>query len=306
MVRWLTLILPLIFTACTSTNAAGIPYLNLDEREPLPAVAAAKIVPLRVAVAAILSPQGTSESYSDLAAYLGRKLDRPTQIVQRRTYAEVNQLVAEAQVDLAFVCTSAYIAGHAEFGMTLLVAPEIGGKSVYNSVLIVPADSKATSMADLEGSVFAFTDPMSFSGRTYPTYLVQQLGKTPDSFFRRTFFTYSHDKAIQAVAADVADGAAVDSLVLDYALRRTPSLAQHIRTIYRSPDFGIPPVVVPPGLPLHQKIQLQDVLLGMDNDSKGRQVLAEMGIDRFIHLDDKAYADARTLVQETGARVWEP
>lgn len=303
--RFLIPFLLLWLTACTQPDDK-IPYLDLNQRSAVPAAAAAEIVPLRLAVAAIISPQGTVESYGELADYLSRRLERPVELVQRRTYAEVNALVAEHKVDLAFVCTSAYVDGSASFGMELLVAPEINGESVYHSALIVQNDSTAQRMADLKGSVFAFTDPMSFSGRTYPTYLIHQLGTTPEDFFQRTFFTYSHDKAIRAVADGVADGAAVDSLVLAYALLRDPSLADAIRVIHRSQPFGIPPVVSPPDLPVRQRIVLQEILLTMHQDEAGQRILAHLGIDRFVEIEDAVYDEVRALVQEMEETAWMP
>lgn len=298
-VLWAALFLGMaILSACTP--APALPYVDLTQRSPLPAAAAAEILPIRLAVAAIISPQGTAESYTDLARYIGEKLDRPVELVQRRTYAEVNDLVAQGEVDVAFVCTSAYVVGKESAQMELVAAPQIDGQSVYYSELIVPAASTAQSMADLSGTVFAFTDPMSFSGRVYPTYLVRLLGETPDHFFSRTFFTYSHDKAIEAVATGVAAGAAVDSLVLDYALSRDPGLAKRIRVIHRSPAFGIPPVVMPAKLPTRQKAQLRDILLSMDHDEQGRAILGGLGIDRFVQADDHAYDDIRDLVSQIG------
>jgi len=282
---------------CRSTLAEPLIYVDLSQREPLPPVAAAEVVPLRLAVAAIISPQGTAESYGDLAAYLGEKLDRPVELIQRRTYAQANELIKQGQVDLAFVCTSAYVASHKEFGMELLVAPQIDGHYVYYSMLIVSAASPAKSMADLRGQVFAFTDPMSHTGRVYPTYLVQQLGTTPEDFFRRTFFTYSHDKAIEAVAQGIADGAAVDSMVLKYAFTRHPELKQQLKVIHQSQPFGIPPVVVPPNLSPRLKTELRQILLEMPNDATGRQILDNLGLDRFVLLDDRAYDSVRMIVQ---------
>ncbi|MBI3957882.1 MAG: PhnD/SsuA/transferrin family substrate-binding protein, partial [Chloroflexi bacterium] len=218
------------------------------------------------------------------------------------TYAEVNALVSDESVDLAFVCTSAYINGNDNFGMELLVAPEINDQVVYHSVLIVSAESSVETMADLQGSVFAFTDPMSFTGRVYPTYLVQQLGETPESFFAKTFFTYSHDRAIEAVAAGVADAAAVDNLVLAFALERQPTLAAKLRVIHLSPPFGIPPVVVAPTLPVRQKRLLSDALLAMDKEPEGETILHALGIDRFVVVDDALYEDVRRLIDETGVR----
>ena len=284
----------LLLTGCTPTSQS-VAYIDLSQRQPLPAIAAAEVIPLRLAVAAIISPQGTAESYAELANYLGEKLHRPVQLIQRRTYAEVNDLVAEQDVDLAFVCTSAYIDGSDEFGMQLLVAPEINGHIEYHSALIVPAGSSAQTLADLRGRVFAFTDPMSFSGRVYPTYLVQEMGEDPEDFFSKTFFTYSHDRAIHAVAAGVADGAAVDSLVLEYAFKRNPEMKDQLRIIHLSPPFGIPPVVVPSGLPARQKTLLYETLLQMDRDPRGTEILNHLGIGRFVHIADAAYDEARRL-----------
>ncbi|RLT45133.1 MAG: phosphate/phosphite/phosphonate ABC transporter substrate-binding protein [Chloroflexi bacterium] len=283
-----------LLAACVNPDRA-VAYIDLSRRQPLPAIAAAEVIPLRLAVAAIISPQGTAESYAELANYLGEKLHRPVQLIQRRTYAEVNDLVAEQDVDLAFVCTSAYIDGSNESGMQLLVAPEINGHIEYHSALIVPAGSSAETLADLRGRVFAFTDPMSFSGRVYPTYLVQEMGEDPEDFFSKTFFTYSHDRAIQAVAAGVADGAAVDSLVLEYAFKRKPEMKDQLRIIHLSPPFGIPPVVVPSGLPARQKTLLYETLLQMDGDSRGSEILNHLGIGRFVHITDSAYDEARRL-----------
>lgn len=251
--------------------------------------------PLRVAVAAVISPKGTVESYSELLNYIGRKLERPVELVQRQTYAEVNDLVQRGQVDLAFVCTSAYIAGQRDFGMELLAAPQVNGETVYYSLTIVPSTSPARSMFDLRGKVFAFTDPLSLSGRVYPTSQVHALGETPETFFERTFFTYSHDNAIRAVANQVADGANVDSLVYDFFAARDPEMARRTRVIERSPAFGIPPVVVNPQLHPQLKALLREILLNADQDAQGRAILKGLMIDRFVVVSDRIYDSARAL-----------
>jgi len=287
----------LVLTACSTASPAKVAeQVNLSNLQPLPTPEGYKAVPLRVAVAAVISPKGTVESYSPFLNYLQEKLNRPIELVQRRTYLEINNLIEHGEVDMAFVCTSAYVQGHDSFGMELLVAPQVKGKTTYNSLLIVPADSTAQSMADLRGKKFVFTDPISLSGRVYPTYLVQQLGATPETFFARTFYTYSHDEAIRAVATKVADGAAVDSLVFEYALVHDPTLAQKVRVIQTSPDFGIPPVVVSPFTRPQVKDELQSLLLNMANDPAARDALSAIEVDRFVLIDDSAYAGVRALV----------
>ncbi len=292
----LTLII-LSLLGCTSSQ--GQPSIYLSDKSPLPPIQDQEVIPLRVSVAAVISPKGTVESYQPLIDYLSSKLNRPVELVQRRTYAETNQLLQAGEVDIAFVCTSAYIAGHDDFGMELLVAPQVKTEAVYYSVLIVPFDSPAESMADLKGKVFAFTDPISFSGRVYPTFLVTELGYNPTNFFERTFFTYSHDNAIKAVAEGLADGAAVDSLVYDFAVQNDPSLAQHLRIIHRSSAFAIPPVVTGPQIRPQLKATLQEILLAMDNDPEGRKVLQSLGFDDFVTIEDAAYQPIRDILADT-------
>jgi phosphonate transport system substrate-binding protein len=289
----------LLLAACATAPADKL--IHLSDLQPLPATPSGAITPLRVAVAAVISPKGTVESYQPLLDYLSNKLDRPIELVQRRTYAEINDLVESGFVDIAFVCTSAYVAGHDKFGMELLAAPQVNGETVYYSVLIVPTDSPAQGMAGLQGKVFAFTDPISNTGRSYPTFLVQELGNTPEQFFSRTFFTYSHDDAIRAVADGLADGAAVDSLVYDYAIARDPELGAKTRIVHRSPPFGIPPIVVSPALRPRLKAELQNLLLGMADKAEGRGALQTIGVEKFVVIDDQAYNSLRELLAAVNA-----
>ncbi|MBI5879710.1 MAG: phosphate/phosphite/phosphonate ABC transporter substrate-binding protein [Chloroflexi bacterium] len=290
---WLVFFIAMLsLVACGSQQALDFRF---SDAEPVSASSLTEPRPVRVAVAAVISPKGNVESYAELLDYLGRKLQRRIELVQRQTYAEVNDLIRSGDVDIAFVCTSAYISGKREFGMQLLVAPQVRGESVYYSLLLVPADSPVRSMADLRGKVFAFTDPLSLSGRLYPTSLVKAYGSTPERFFSRVFYTYSHDNAIRAVADKVVDGANVDSLVYDFMTARESALAARVRIVDRSPAFGIPPVVVGPGASPQFRETVRELFLQMDEDPAGQAALRSLLIERFIPGSDQNYDSARAL-----------
>jgi len=297
------ILLAVLISGCVTAQQAGLPYVDLSQRQPVPAVGGEQLTPLRVAVAAVISPKGTAESYQPLLDYLAVKLQRPVQLIQRRTYAEVNQLIADDQVDIAFVCTSAYVIGQRDFGLQLLAAPQVKGQTVYYSWLIVPADSRATSIEDLRGKKFAFTDPWSTSGRVVPTALVKALGENPETFFGRILYTYSHDDAIRAVASRVADGAAVDSLVYQFAIARESWLGEQTRVIYRSAPFAAPPVVASPHMRPQLRAELQAILLAMADDPAAQPALRALGIDRFVTIEDDAYDSVRQVQAQAG--VWE-
>jgi len=283
-------------SACSQIrDTTAVPSIDLTNLQPLPTSADTEVELLRVAIAAVFSPQGSAESYAPLLDYLSAKLGRPIERVQRRTYAEVNDLLRTGDVDLAFVCTSSYLLGHEQFGLELLVVPQVNGKTTYSAEIIVATKSSISEVADLQGKVFAFTDPTSFSGRIYPAYLLQQMGVVPESFFSRFFFTYSHDKAIYAVDEGQADAASVDSLVLDFALKRDPALMQKIRVIHTSPAFGIPPVVVSPSIRPQLRAVLTEILLNMNLDSDGLIALQVLDYDGFITSSDDNYQSAKEI-----------
>ncbi len=300
MRRIVLCLLFLLLTSCVSRQ----PYEKVSlkprgERAPTKTVVTNRL-PLRVAIAAILSPKSTMRSYADLVTYLGERMGREGQMLQGQTYAEVNEMLKTGQADLAFVCTGAYVVGKRDFGMELLVVPQIRGETVYYSYIIVPADSPAKSLADLRGKVFAFTDPMSNTGHLAALYMLKQMGETPGHFFRKTIFTYSHDKSIQAVAEKLVDGAAVDSLVYNYLLELEPAYREKVKIIQSSPPYGMPPVVVHPHLNPEIKSQLREVLLNMHEDREGRAILEKLHIDRFVLPNESDYDSVRQMLEAVG------
>lgn len=255
---------------------------------------------LRVAFSGVLSPTRTLEYYQELLTYMEQKLERQVTLTLKPTYAEVNDLIRGKRVDLGFVCSLPYIKGNEEFGMELLVAPQMYGKTVYYSYLIVPEESGARSLGDLRGATFAFSDPLSNSGHLAPAYQLSLLDDSPVTFFSRYMYTYSHDNSIVAVADKLVDGAAVDSLIYDQLVASSAELAAKTRVIARWGPYGIPPVVTSPELEPRLKQQLQDFFLDLDNSYEGKMLLNKLVIDKFVVVPDDIYDSVREMKAKLG------
>lgn len=274
-----------------SVTSKDTDVIHLDQLSPLPRERQNLPVPrLRLAVAAIMSPEGNVESYTPLMKYLEWVMGRKVELIQRKTYGEVNEMIALGQVDLAFICTGAYMKQGEMHNMSLLVTPQINGKDTYRAVILVPASGHAKGFQDLKHGVFAFTDPMSNTGYLYPMSLLDALNERPDSFFKRTFFTYSHDRAIDAIVEGLADGASVDEIVYRHALKKRPELAQKVRVIHISQEFGMPPVVVPANTEPAVFKAFQDIFLHMHENQEGRKVLNAIGVERFLEPNPLNYS----------------
>ncbi|MFC1523907.1 phosphate/phosphite/phosphonate ABC transporter substrate-binding protein [Thermodesulfobacteriota bacterium] len=250
---------------------------------------------LRIAISAVISPKETFIIYKDLLNYISEKLDVNVELIQRQTYEEVNNLVRDNELDLAFVCSGAYIDGHDQFGMELLVAPVAYGEPVYYSYIIVPESSEAEHLEDLRGKRFAFTDPMSNTGKLAPTYMLARMNENIDSFFSDSIFTYSHDRSIEMVAHSLVDGGAIDGLIWEYMNSHDPNLTSQTRIIRKSEPFGIPPVVVPSSLDKELKEKLRSLLMNIHTDEEGMNILEKLHIDKFVILDDHNYDSIRKM-----------
>lgn len=251
---------------------------------------------LKVGVSSVLSPRETLENYNKFAEYLEKKIGRPVQLVQRQSYQEINDLVKSREVDVAFICSGAFVVGKNKDDLELLAVPEVNGKSTYQSYIVVNADSPIYQLTDLKAKVFGFTDPISFSGTIAPTYMVHELHTVPKDFFSRVVYTYSHDNSIKAVVDNVVSAAGVDSLVYQFAIRKDPTLINRLRIIARSSEVGSPPVVVNKNIDPNLKMVLKEALLQMDNDPLGKQALKSLIYDRFVLPNDKSYEPVQAMV----------
>jgi len=262
--------------------------------------------PVRVAVAAMVSPKETLELYRQLLTYLGHKLGKEVELVQRKTYGEVNELLGKGMIDLAFVCSGPYVTGKDRYGFVLLAVPEVHGHPTYSAYLIVNKESAFHRLEDLKGHTFAFTDPDSNTGRLVPLAWLAALHTTPEAFFGRIIYTYSHDNSIMAVARGLVDGAAVDGLIWDYYEKKNPAFTSKTRIIKKSELFCIPPLVASRQFPAADRERIQNLLFGMHQDPEGKKILAELMIDRFIPGRDEWYDSVRQMEQQLNRLKEEP
>lgn len=293
---WLGLVCVSVAVLFGCNNNGTSKKISLEKREVTQQRAKErKKKPLRIAVGGMITPREGFVYYREFIDYVGEKLNRPVEFIDREKYEEINMLMKSGQVDVAFVCSGPYVDGHDEFGMELLVAPQTYRKTVYYAYIIVAKDSPITSFNALRGKTFAFADPLSNTGKIVPEYMLAKMNETPETFFKKSIYTYAHDKSIKAVAQGVADGASVNSLIWEYTKQMHPELTVKTKIIEKSPPYAVPPVAVRKGLDPALKKELRAVFLNAHRDERGKELLDKMMIDKFIIIEDKAYDSVREM-----------
>ncbi|RZI40423.1 phosphate/phosphite/phosphonate ABC transporter substrate-binding protein [Herbaspirillum sp. HC18] len=251
--------------------------------------------PIRIGLTPVFLDDQTSfiNAWRD---YLEQRLHRKVIFVQRANYREVMDLIRSGKLDFAWVCGYPYVRNKPF--VSLLAIPVYKGKPTYRSYLIVPVDDRQTkSIVDLRDKVFAFSDPDSNSGYLVPVYDLAQVQENAVVFFGKTFFTWSHRKVVEAVAAGVAQAGAVDGYVWDMLARQHPDLTAQTRIVTTSPEYAFPPFVTGKSVAPEIVNSMRTVLMDMSQDVEGQTILRKLGLDGFVDGNDKMYGSIAKMMR---------
>ncbi len=296
----MAIVLTLMLVSCTSNKG---PYIDFERSQPLEKVQQINDEeqrPLRIAVATVISPNETIEYYRNIAQYISKQIGRPTVLVQRKTYEELNMLMSNGEADIAFMSTGAYSAYRGLTEIELLAMVEYDHSIFYDMQIIVHKDSEINSIEDLQGKSFAFTDPLSYSGHMAVLQLLKEKDTRPEKYFGRYIYTYSHDKSIWAVANKAAEAASIDSMIIQYGKVNNKELLDKIRVIKTVGPNPTGPVVVREKMNHDQKEQLRQVFLNMHKNLQMVPALHGLLIDCFVVPDIDYYRPLRKIYDQTG------
>ncbi|MFC4809875.1 phosphonate ABC transporter substrate-binding protein [Paenibacillus sp. GCM10023250] len=154
--------------------------------------------------------RGNQQFVDDLGKALGIK----TELYVGEDYTAVIEAMRTKKIDIASFGPFSYIIAAQRSGAVPFAVKAASKEAAfYHSLIVVPANSPAKSIADLKGKTFLFADPASTSGHLFPRMMmIKELGITNDqvdSYFSNVSFSGGHDKSILAIAKGQADGAGV-------------------------------------------------------------------------------------------------
>lgn len=290
----------LLLSSCRDAWVDPDKHVWINFKDTSAVVISASTVPagsgvLRVAIASMTSPDETIYKYNNLLNYLEQRLGRKVILIQRKTYNEVNQLLKKNEIDLAFICSGAYVAGIQDSAFRLFLIPERDKNYHYHAYLIVREDSPYHDFSDLRGKKFVFSDSLSNTGMYYPVKRLHDLNSNSKAFFSETYISNAHNNSIELVSRGIADGASVNSLIFDYIKKTDPEKVSNLRIIEESQPFGMPPLVVSNQISPSLSQDLFDILTNMVKSKEGRDILRSLMINRFVEGSDSLYDGIREM-----------
>jgi phosphonate transport system substrate-binding protein len=98
----------------------------------------------------------------------------------------------------------------------------------------------------------------------------------------------------------LVDGAAIDSTVLEWAVREQPEITEQLRLIGTFGPSPIPPWVISKSVSARRRGAIRALFLDMHRDPFGIMTLNEGRIARFVASDDRDYDPIRKMTQAAG------
>lgn len=234
--------------------------------------------------------------YEYIVHTIGRKLGCLAELYVGSAYEEL-----AGPVDGAFLCGLPYVELQRWDAppVELLAAPVLqggryAGRPVYFSDVIVHRDSPWRTFADLRGRSWSYNEPSSHSGYGLVRFHLARLGHTLE-YFGKVVEAGFHERSLRLVSAGAVDASAIDSQVLQVALRDEPALADSLRVIDTLGPSTIQPVVAARRLPTSLKADLRQILLDLADEPESRGQLARGFVERFVPIEDSAYDDIRHM-----------
>ena len=238
------------------------------------------------------------KNFMDWEQYLEQHIKNiDVEIRFSKTYAEMNSLIKENKVDVAYVCNSSYTKLNKEKTGKLLAIPIFDGSDQYYSYIIAKKETPYQSLLDFKGKIFAFTDPESNSGATAPSYYMLSLGNDPKTFFRSFIYTYEHGESIKAVLEGFVDGASVDSIVYTRFEQKHPEQIQKLKVVQILGPFTNSPIVVRSDIPEKQFHALQEAFVHMHLDPYGKAILDKLSLSRFDVPTNQDFSNVAKMLE---------
>ena len=306
---WLILLAALL--ACDSPQTSGV-LPGGPPTAPEPAAARdLKLRPsdlppftsgLRFGVTPFLDEAAMRTYFGPITGYLEQVLGLPVELVILRGYRELVDAAVSGTVDVFSLSPLSYVLARERMPDMRLLATEIGyGASSYSSFVIVRADDRARSLADLVGRRIAWVDEHSASGYLFPYAAFLEAGIDPERAFSHARFSGSHSEALLDLVSGEVDAACTGSAPMAGAHLGTwengATTPGSVRILHKAGRIPYDAVCARVDMPASGAERIARAFTSLTTrELRGRAILSNaLGINGWIPGDDTRYDDVRTL-----------
>jgi len=184
---------------------------------------------------------------------------------------------------------------HADVFATYL-DPSGKGPSVYYASIVTHKSSGLSSLKDVVGKSFAYSDPDSTSGHLFPAYALKAAGIDPDTGVKAVY-AGSHTASFEAIKNDKVQAGELNSLTIPVVSKTGEYDANDYVTLWKSPAIPNDPITIRRDLPdaVKSNIEKSFLALNLHTVDDPKNVLKGLGYG-FVPQEDVSYNVIRDMV----------
>ena len=230
------------------------------------------------------------QRYEPLARYISEKVGLNVEIKILSRYGNIIDNFVSGELDGAFFGSFTGALAIKKLGVIPLVRPVwLDGTSTYYGMIFVRKDSGIKNANDMKGKRFAFVDKATTAGWLLPLQFFHLNGiEDYRTWFAETYFTGTHEDAIYDVLNKKADIGAAKNTVFYRLAEKDSKIKDDLQILATSPKVPSNTLAVRKELDKPIIKKLKNVLLQMEQDKQGQEILKKFKAIKFIEttVDD--------------------
>ena len=250
---------------------------------------------IRVTIIPHRSNLGNEEAYNAFFKAMEKGTGFVFSWVGGKSYDDVVNNIKTGLADIGYVGPFAYVDAQDSFGVTLMCRTlSEDGEEFYHSMIVTKKDSGITSLKDLKGKSFAFTDRKSTSGYLFPMTELKKAGIALTDFSAVQFLQKHANSLLAVYKGHVDAGAtsvtAIDKVEIDM---NTLNIIWKSEPIYRGPwiarkDLAEEKV---------KKIKQAMLKIGAPGKPENEAIFNELTTKGFVEVKDSDYDNVREVIK---------
>lgn len=246
-----------------------------------PFEAAAKLVPI----------------FDRVGEVLAKQLGCDVQMFVATSYTAEVEAMRAGKLEVGEFSPFSYVLAHelAHADAVATFSNSDGKPDTYTAGIVTWPGSGITSLKEVAGHTFGYSDPTSNSGHLFPAYALKQAGIDPDTGVK-PLYSGSHTASFEALRNHKVEAAELNSQQIVSSTSAGIYKPGDYVELWRSNPIPVDPVAVRRDLEPSFKARLIHVLQTLDLTSLSASDLRMFGSGRLIAQADGAYDGIRDLV----------
>jgi phosphonate transport system substrate-binding protein len=235
-----------------------------------------------------------------IGSLIAARLDCSVTVRTGTSYTAVIEAMRAHRVDVASFGAFSYVLAHQVAGaeaVAAFAAPD-GKPGSYFATITTWPGSGITTLRQVKGKAFAFSDPASTSGHLIPSYALVKAGIDPAKDIT-PFYTGSHTASFEALHNHKVPVGELNSVAIAGATLAGVYQPRDYVTLWQSPPIPNGPFAVRGDLPPAFKARLTQVLRTLDLTglpAKDMKFLGRKDSHALASVDDRSYDGIRDVV----------